>query len=44
MDLHEQLIEIMTQFRLSMNGAVSQCMCVKGLIYKLIFGVELPRI
>ena len=44
MDLHEQLKEIKTQFRLSMNGAVSQSMREKGLIYKLNFGVELPRI
>ena len=44
MDLHEQLKEIKTQFRLSMNGAVSQSMREKGLVYKLNFGVELPRI
>ena len=44
MDLHEQLKEIKTQLRLSMNGAVSQSMREKGLIYKLNFGVELPRI
>lgn len=44
MDLHEQLKEIKTQLRLSMNGAVSQSMREKGLAYKLNFGVELPRI
>lgn len=44
MDLHEQLKDIKTQLRLSMNGAVSQSMREKGLVYKLIFGVELPRI
>ena len=44
MDLHEQLKEIKTQLRLSMNGAVSQSMREKGLVYKLNFGVELPRI
>ena len=44
MDLHEQLKDIKTQFRLAMNGAVSQSMREKGLIYKLNFGVELPRI
>lgn len=33
-----------TQLRLSMNGAVSQSMREKGLVYKLNFGVELPRI
>ena len=44
MDLHQQLKEIKTQLRLSMNGAVSQSMREKGLVYKLNFGVELPRI
>ncbi len=44
MDLHEQLKEIKTQLRLSMNGAISQSMREKGLVYKLNFGVELPRI
>ena len=43
MDLHEQLKDIKTQFRLAMNGAVSQSMREKGLVYKLNFGVELPR-
>ena len=36
--------DIKTQLRLSMNGAVSQSMREKGLVYKLNFGVELPRI
>lgn len=44
MDLHEQLKEIKTQLRLSMNGVASQSMREKGLNYKLNFGVELPRI
>lgn len=44
MDLKEQLRTIKTQLRLSMNGAVSQSMREKGLVYKLNFGVELPRI
>lgn len=44
MDLHEQIKDIKTQLRLSMNGAVSQSMREKGLVYKLNFGVELPRI
>lgn len=44
MDLHEQLREIKTQLRLSMNGVASQSMREKGLNYKLNFGVELPRI
>ena len=42
MELKEQLKEIKTQLRLSMNGAVSQSMREKGLVYKLNFGVELP--
>ena len=44
MDLNEQLRAIKTQFRLAMNGVVSQSMREKGLVYKLNFGVELPRI
>lgn len=44
MELKEQLKEIKTKLRLSMNGAVSQSMREKGLVYKLNFGVELPRI
>lgn len=44
MDIQEQLKDIKTQLRLSMNGAVSQSMREKGLVYKLNFGVELPRI
>lgn len=42
--LHEQLKAIKTQLRLLMNGAVSQSMREKGLVYRLNFGVELPRI
>ncbi len=44
MTLQEQLKEIKIQFRLSMNGVVSQSMREKGLNYKLNFGIELPRI
>lgn len=44
MELKEQLREIKTQLRLSMNGVASQSMREKGLVYKLNFGVELPRI
>lgn len=44
MDLKEQLKDIKTQLRLSMNGVVSQSMREKGVDYKLNFGVELPRI
>ena len=38
MDIKEQLKDIKTQLRLSMNGAVSQSMREKGLVYKLNFG------
>lgn len=44
MEIKEQLQEIKTKLRLSMNGVVSQSMREKGLAYKLNFGVELPRI
>ncbi len=44
MDVHEQIKDIKAQLRLFMNGAVSQSMRDKGLIYKLNFGVELPRV
>lgn len=43
-NLHEQMRHIKTQLRLAMNGAVSQSMRQKGLVYKVNFGVELPRI
>ena len=33
MDIKEQLKDIKTQLRLSMNGAVSQSMREKGLVY-----------
>ncbi|MBQ8874680.1 MAG: DNA alkylation repair protein, partial [Bacteroides sp.] len=36
--------EIKKQFRLFMNGIVSQSMREKGLDYKLNFGIELPRL
>ena len=36
--LHQRLKDIKTQLRLSMNGAVSQSMREKGLVYKLNFG------
>ncbi len=40
--LHQRLKDIKTQLRLSMNGAVSQSMREKGLVYKLNFGVSCP--
>ena len=42
--VNEQLKEIKTQLRLAMNGSASASMREKGLVYKLNFGVELPRI
>lgn len=44
MNVHEQIKEIKGQFRLYMNGVVSQSMREKGLAYKLNFGIEVPRI
>lgn len=44
MDLHGQLKDIKTQFRLAMNGVAARSMRDKGLFYNLNFGVELPRI
>lgn len=44
MDVHDQVKEIKKQFRLFMNGVVSQSMREKGLEYKLNFGIELPRL
>ncbi|MDR0940582.1 MAG: DNA alkylation repair protein [Mediterranea sp.] len=41
---HGRLQAIKTELRLSMNGAVSQSMREKGLVYRVNFGVELPRI
>ena len=44
MDTQETIKEIKKQFRLFMNGVVSQSMREKGLDYKLNFGIELPRL
>lgn len=44
MDVHETIKDIKGQFRLFMNGVVSQSMREKGLDYKLNFGIELPRL
>lgn len=44
MTTHETIKEIKAQFRLFMNGAVSQSMREKGIDYKLNFGIELPRL
>lgn len=42
--MKEVLRQIRTDLRLSMNGAVSASMRNKGVNYKMIFGVEVPRI
>ena len=42
--MEDKIREIKGQLRLYMNGVVSQSMRKKGLDYKLIFGVELPRL
>lgn len=44
MDTKDIIKDIKAQFRLYMNGVVSQSMREKGLDYKLNFGIELPRI
>ena len=44
METLEKIREIKKQFRLFMNGVVSQSMREKGLDYKLNFGIELPRL
>ena len=40
----EQIAQIHREFHSMMNGPVSQSMREKGLKYKVIFGVELPRL
>jgi 3-methyladenine DNA glycosylase AlkD len=44
MALNDTLDNIRAQLRLGMNGVAAQSMREKGLVYKLNFGVELPRI
>jgi len=44
MNLQEKIKEIKTNFRLSMNGEASRSMREKGLVYKMNFGVEIPRL
>lgn len=40
----ETVMEIKSQLRLYMNGPASASMRQKGLVYKLNFGIELPRL
>ena len=42
--MHETVRNIKAQLRLFMNGVLSQSLREKGLKYRLIFGVELPRL
>jgi 3-methyladenine DNA glycosylase AlkD len=42
--LHETLRQIKTELRLSMNGPASTAMRERGLVYKMNFGVEVPRL
>ena len=41
--LQNELKEIRTQLRLAMNGVISTSMREKGIVYKLNFGVPLPK-
>lgn len=43
-NIDETIKDIKTQCRLAMNGAVSAAMRERGIVYKLNFGVEYPRI
>ena len=42
--MHETVREIKGKLRLFMNGVLSQSLREKGIKYRLIFGVELPRL
>lgn len=42
--MHDTVREIKGKLRLFMNGVLSQSLREKGLQYRLIFGVELPRL
>lgn len=44
MEINETVRQIKSQLRLFMNGVLSQSLREKGLKYRLIFGVELPRL
>ena len=43
-DIHETIKDIKSKFRLFMNGTVSQSLRDKGMKYKVIFGIEYPRL
>ena len=42
--MNDLIKKLKTEFRLAMNGVASQSMREKGLPYKVIFGIELPRL
>ena len=42
--IQQRILEIKTAFRSYMNGVMAQSLREKGLRYKLIFGIELPRL
>lgn len=44
MEVHDIIKDIKGKFRLFMNGVISQSMRDKGMDYKLIFGIEVPRL
>lgn len=44
MTIDEEIRSLKKEFRLAMNGAVSQSMREKGLTYKINFGIEYPRL
>lgn len=43
-EIREQIQKIKEELRLYMNGALSQSLRERGIRYKLVFGVELPRL
>ena len=44
MEVHDIIKDIKGKFRLFMNGVISQGTRDKGMDYKLIFGMEVPRL
>lgn len=44
MDVKEQILNLKAAFRQGMNGVASAQMRKQGLVYKLNFGIELPRL
>ncbi|MBR3520135.1 MAG: DNA alkylation repair protein [Paludibacteraceae bacterium] len=42
--MEQQVNQVKRMLHLSMNGVVSECMSASGLDYKMIYGVQLPRL